>query len=186
MKGDGHINKKTRWHRSLLLCTVVLSSVLSGCGLLQKVGLLSGPPVVPPAAIDIPVPLAEQPSQLMLTLSAASDVNPDSQLRPSPIQVRIFVTDSQSEIASQGFDAVFDIGGTLIEPRPLATVTLRPGQVKELVLPTNKSQTRLAIAAAYRDPFQSIWITTTPITAQDTVRASATLAAQSVTINSNP
>lgn len=74
------------------------------------------------------------------------------------------------------------MAGNVIEPRPLATVTLRPGQVKELILPANKTLTLLAIAAAYRDPYQSIWMASAVVTPQDTVSATALLSAQRVTI----
>lgn len=164
-----------------MIGAIAVSGLLSGCGLLQKVGILPKPPE-PPPAVEAPVPLAEQPYELKLSLEATEAVNPDSQSRPSPIQVRIFLTDGASEIASKTFEEVFDMGGNVIEPRPLATVTLRPGQVKELTLPANKTQTLLAIAAAYRDPYQSIWMASAVVTPQDTVSAAASLSAQRVTI----
>jgi len=162
-----------------------LAVFLSSCGLLQKIGILSSPPDAP-IAVEAPVPLSEQPYKLVLTLSATDDVNPDTLSRPSPIQVRIFVTDAQSEIADKTFEEVFDLGGNLVDPRPLATVTLRPGQIRQVILPAYKSQNLLAIAAAYRDPFQAIWMTTGNVVPMNMVSATASISTQSVVITSTP
>jgi len=188
VKGD---NTKVRRSRRYLndyrqvVCIVSLSVFLSSCGLLQKIGILSPPPDAP-LAVEVPVPLSEQSYKLILTLSATDDVNPDSQSRPSPVQVRIFVTDAQSEIAGKRFEEVFDLGDDLVDPRPVATLTLRPGQIRQVILPANKSQNLLAIAAAYRDPFQSIWLTTGNVVPMDSVSATASISAQSVVITSTP
>jgi len=163
---------------------IVLSS---GCSILQKVGILSSPE---PAKFELPapapVPLSEQPYDLKLILSASDDLNPDTQSRPSPVQVRLFLTEPQSEISSKSFEEVFDFAGNVMEPRPLATVTMRPGEAKTVVLPAMKSQTLLVVAAAYRDPYQSIWSALAEITPLDTVNASATIGSALVTINPTP
>lgn len=162
------------------LLTIVLSS---GCGVLEKVGLVSGP-----AKIQDPVsvPLSEQPYDLKLILSASADLNPDTKARPSPVQVRLFLTEPQSEISTMSFENVFDFSGNVMEPRPLATVTMQPGDAKTVVLPAMKSQTLLLVAVAYRDPYQSIWSAVAHINPMDTVIASATLDAAFVTINTTP
>ena len=169
-----------RWTTALLI-----SALLSSCGILQKVGILSSPP---PAAVDTPAPtpLSQQPYELKLILSASAQLNPDTQGRPSPVQVRLFLTDAQSEIGSKSFEQVFDFAGNVMEPRPLATVTMRPGEAKTVVLPAMKSQTLLVIAAAYRDPYQSVWSAVAEISPQDTVNASATVGASIVSINPTP
>jgi type VI secretion system VasD/TssJ family lipoprotein len=171
-------------HRSITAVVLVfLASSLSGCGLLQKFGILSGPEIPPAPAIEIPVPLSEQPLELQLTVTASSDLNPDTQSRPSPVQLRVFLTDGKSELTGKSFEEVFDIGGNAIQPRPLATITLRPGQSRDLVLPANKTLTTLIVAAAYRDPYQAIWLGSAVLPAADNVSATATLSTAVVTIN---
>jgi len=166
-------------HILLILLGVMFCSLLSGCGLLQKTGLVSAPEQPEPR----PVPLSEQPYQLKLNLSASSDLNPDTQSRPSPVQVRVFMTDGQSEIGSKEFEEMFDYAGAQIEPRPVSTLTLRPGQTTELTLTSNKAQTRLVIAAAFRDPYQTLWKAAARITPTDTVSVNVSIGANTVTIS---
>jgi type VI secretion system VasD/TssJ family lipoprotein len=168
--------------KKMAAALILLSTLLSGCGLLQKVGILSAPEDVPSA----PVPLSEQPYTLNLSLSASSDLNPDTQSRPSPVQVRVFIAERESEIDSKSFEEMFDYAGNLIDPRPASTLTLRPGQTRTISLPANKSQTLIVVAAAYRDPYQTLWKAVSIIEPADTVTASATISADAVTISQNP
>ena len=166
---------------------LLVSSLLSSCGLLQKFGILSEPeapqaPVVQAPPPPPPPPLSEQPYQLNVKLSASADLNPDTQSRPSPVQVRIFVSDAQSELKNKEFEEVFEFEGNSIEPRPLTTITVRPGQTRNLFLPANKSQSLVMIAAAYRDPYQSLWKAIASVRPQDAVNISATVGADAVTI----
>lgn len=160
-------------------CVVVFMacSLMSGCGLLQKTGIL------PAAEAPAPPPLSSQPYELHLRLSASSDLNPDTHSRPSPVQVRVFVTEGQSEIANKEFEEMFDFAGNFMDPRPLSTVTLRPGQTRDIVLPANKSQSLLVIAVAFRDPYQALWKAAARVSPSDTVKASATISATTVTID---
>lgn len=162
---------------ALALSFVLIASLLSGCSLLQKFGILSEP---------ASVPLSSQVYEIHLKLTASADSNPDVKSRPSPIQVRVFIADPQSAIATKSFEEIFDYAGTTMEPRPLATITLRPGQTKDLVLPANKTQTQLVIAAAYRDPYQALWIAQAVVAPEDIVSASATIGSTIVTINPTP
>lgn len=164
---------------SRLMSLVLFALMLSSCALLEKTGLVSPPDKIPLP----PTPLSEQLYRLNLSLSASSDLNPDTLSRPSPVQVRVFMTDAQSEIGNKGFEDMFDYAGTQTGPRPLSTVTLRPGQSTMLTLTTNKTQTLLVIAAAFRDPYQSLWKATARITPADIVPISAHIGASTVTIN---
>ena len=176
-----------------LIAPVILllaSSLLTGCGLLQKIGILSTPEAPEAPTVQAPPPppppLSEQPYQLNLRLSASADLNPDTQSRPSPVQVRIFVTEAQSELGDKGFEEIFDFAGTSIDPRPLTTTTVRPGQTKNIVLPANKAQSLVVIAAAYRDPFQTLWKAIATVTPMDAVYLSANFSANAVTIKPRP
>lgn len=160
---------------TLALSLLLVTSLLSGCSLLQKVGVLSDP-----------APLSEQAYEIRLELTASADSNPDAQSRPSPVQVRVFIADPQAEMATKSFEEMFEFSGNVMDPRPLATITLRPGQTKNLVLPANKAQTHLVIAAAYRDPYQSLWMAQAMVTPKDIVSASASIGATAVTINLTP
>lgn len=168
----------------VLLCSVLLS-LLTGCGVLQKVGILKKAPEEPTRA-SAPLPLSEQPYSVELTLVASDQLNPDPQSRPSPVQVRVFLAEAQSEIGSSSFEELFDYAGNVMEPRPLAILLLRPGQTHNLSLPANKAQTLLVVAAAFHDPYQSLWKAAALISPQDIVRVEAGIDAASVTINPSP
>jgi type VI secretion system VasD/TssJ family lipoprotein len=159
------------------------ASLLSGCGVLEKVGILSGPEAPAIAAPPAPIPLSQQPYELTLRLTASNDLNPDTQSRPSPVQVRVFLMAPQADLDNKEFAEIFDFDGQVMEPRPLAKVTLRPGQTKDIVLPANKTQSMLMVAAAYRDPYQAVWKAIATVTPSDSAAALATIGANSVSIN---
>jgi type VI secretion system VasD/TssJ family lipoprotein len=92
----------------------------------------------------------------------------------------------QADINDKGFEEMFDYSGNFMDPRPLSTVTVRPGETKDIVLPANKSQSMLVIAAAFRDPYQSLWKAVATITPADTVAATASITATTITINPSP
>lgn len=181
-----HTNGTTRHTFTLakrLVGITLAASLLSGCGVLEKVGILSGPEAPAIAAPPAPIPLSQQPYELTLRLTATADLNPDTQSRPSPVQVRIFLMAPQADLESKEFAEIFDLNGQVMEPRPLATVTLRPGQTRDVVLPANKTQSMLLVAAAYRDPYQAVWKSIATVTPSDSAAALATIGANNVSIN---
>lgn len=163
----------------------VLATTLTGCSVLQKIGLLPAPVAAPPP-IPVPVPLSEQPYTLNLRLLASSGLNPDSQSRPSPVQIRVFIMQPQADIADKEFEVMFDYAGNVMEPRPATTLTLQPGQKKSIALSANKSQSMLVVAAAYREPYQSLWNAMTTIEPNDEVSVSARIGATAVTLHPSP
>lgn len=135
---------------------------------------------------DKSLPLTEQPYSIALRLLASSDLNLDSQSRAAPSRVRVFVMQPQTNIASMGFEELFEYGDYVMTPPPMASVTLQPGQSTELVLQANKAQSMIVVAAAYRDPYQSVWRAIAEITPSDEVAAAATIGAKTVTIHTSP
>ncbi|MFK7853265.1 MAG: type VI secretion system lipoprotein TssJ [Granulosicoccus sp.] len=183
MQGTSRI-MRTEWSACarlpLFAMVLLLSTLSSGCSILQKTGILPAP------AGQTDAVLPTQTYEMRLILSASKDLNPDAQSRPSPVQVRLFLANPQSEIATKSFEEMFDFDGNIMDPRPLATITLRPDQTKTVVLPATRSQTLLVIAAAYRDPYQSIWSAIAEISPKDVVNASATIGSNVVTIDPTP
>lgn len=186
--GDMKISRRRVFARFFTLAIVGVSgSTIAGCSLLQKFRILSKPETpAQPAPVPVPVPLAEQPYTLNLRLLASSDLNPDAQSRPSPVQVRVFLMQPQADIANKGFEELFDYAGNFMEPRPMTTLTLQPDQTRDIVVPANKTQTMLVIAAAYRDPYQAFWKAIARIEPADEVSASVNIGASAVTINPSP
>lgn len=149
---------------------LLLSLIISGCGLFGK---------------DEPAAQVEQSYTLDLQLSASESLNPNTQGRPSPLLVRVFATEAGTEINSTEFEKVFDLNNQVMNPRPLQSIFVRPGEVKELRFQLNMIQTRLLIAAAYRDPHQAIWKSAAIISPQATVNVSATLAESEISIKAS-
>lgn len=156
------------------LWLVLLSALLSGCGILQSLGILSEP--------EDPTPLSAKTYTAQLTLAASNDTNPDTRSRPSPIQVRVFLTQPQSDLLDRQFEELFDYAGVSIEPRPSAIVTLTPGQTHTVELSGNMTQTLLIVAAAYRDPYQTIWRASMQLDPDESVERFATITASEVVI----
>jgi len=181
MQANRDIKTSWRFLRRLVFVFVVMTlsaGSLSGCSLLQKFGIIAAP--------ADPIPLSEQPYTLNLRLLASSGLNPDSQSRPSPVQVRIFVMQPQVDIVDKAFEEMFDYAENVMDPRPLITLTLQPGQKKNVSLSANKSQSMLVVAAAYRDPYQSLWNAVATIEPTDDTAMSATIGATTVTLHHSP
>ena len=183
----GHLEEKHLHRvRTLFFCSCVL--LLNGCGifngLLEKVGLASP---APDAAVPaIPIPLSEQPYEVALTIIASDDINPDVQARPSPAKTRIFLTTPDVDLKAMPIEKIFELGDLQMEQKPAATITLRPGTQSNIKLNGNKSQTRLTIAVAYREPYRTQWIESKTIDNADRVNISVRVTSLAVKIGPSP
>jgi len=126
--------------------------------------------------------LSEQTYQLVLELSAASDVNRDAGSRPSPVRTLVFLTEPDVDVAAKPYESLFGVATADIDPKPDATLVMQPGGQNAIVLSGMKSQTRLSVAAAFREPYRTRWITSRIITPDDTMRASVSINALYVEI----
>ncbi len=122
---------RSRW--GLLL----LAAALSGCAATES---------------KLPVPYE-------LAFDAGSDVNPDSQGRPSPVQITVYELTSTSAFQSTDYfalqaDARKALGGDLLETQQL---TLHPGTAETLRRPGHVGAKALGIVAGYRDLDGSQW-----------------------------
>jgi len=142
--------------RPPLIGSLLFSSLLlAGCGLFSKATPLPAP--------VLETPLTQAPIALSLTINVDKDVNEDSNGRPSPVRLRAFLVEQDVELVDKPFNEIFDFGGTEIDPRPSANIVLKPGAQEKLILYGNKSQTKLVLAAGYREPYQAIWILQTAV-----------------------
>lgn len=100
-----------------------------------------------------------KPVQTQATLIASTDVNPDSEGRPSPVVVRIYQLRGDAEFNDAGFFALFDneqaaLGSSLIMRDER---TLFPGQRAPLSVALAPDARFLGVVAAYRDIRSSRW-----------------------------
>ncbi len=152
-----------------LMVILLLSTGLGACALLPEIGFLSPP-------------LAEQPYEIKLTVSVAEDINLDVASRASPVKARIFLTEPDIDFSERELSEVFAFDGEEVNPAPLMTVMLRPNTSKVLLLSGMKSQTRLTIAAAFRQPYQTRWLASQIIEPRDSMQVQAAVTALAVEI----
>jgi len=153
--------------------------MLSGCSLLQSVGIL-------PESDDAAASAVEQTYTLELSIVASKDLNPDARSVPSPVQVRVFLMEPSDDIRSISFEELFDYAGNMMEPRPLTTLVIQPGETTDIVLQAPTSRPTLVIAAAYRDPYQALWKAVDTVVPSATVSVSARIHANGVATQQTP
>jgi len=128
-----------------------LIALLSGCGFFSKKTSESPQtPAVPP--------LSQVPYRANLTIQADKNINADVNGRPSPVALRIFLVAPEVELANKTFEEIFDFNGSEISPRPIKNFILKPGETKLTSLNGMKTQSKLVIAAGFRDPYQTNWL----------------------------
>jgi type VI secretion system protein VasD len=99
--------------------------------------------------------------QTRALLSAAQDVNPDLNGRPSPVVVRIYQLRGDAEFSKADFMGLFVrekevLGGNLID---VEEFDLHPGESLETRLPMARDTRYIAAAAGFRDIGNAQWRT---------------------------
>jgi type VI secretion system protein VasD len=152
----------------LKLCALLAALIVqSACG------LLPGKAPKTPAAQDY---------QFSVSLTAPPDSNPDARSQPSPVRVRIFLLEPDSDLVTQPFERVFDFDGSGAPPKPNTILVLNPGTTQSVTVSGKKNQTKLVIAAAFRDIHSAKWIETKSIIPSNPGIITATVNAASVEI----
>lgn len=125
-------------HRGLL---VLAMAWLGGCA--------SRPTVAPPP----------EPGAVTVSIDAATDVNPDRDGRPSPIQVWLFVLDSGEAFSRADYFTLSDGLHAPLGSAYLARhmVTLAPGEHGELSLARSASAHVLGVIAGYQAIDSAQW-----------------------------
>lgn len=175
----------TKKHNFLSQASVLAAALLlSSCGMvngfLQGVGLASKPPEIPIAPIEIP--LSEQPMNVVLELTIDDDINPDVSNRPSPARARVFLSDSNIDLMSLPLEEIFEYGDNTLDLKPSASLTVRPGSTNKLVLDTVKTNNKITVAVAFRDPYSTQWIQNFDISVADSVEVSAQITPIAITL----
>ncbi|MEE9318993.1 MAG: type VI secretion system lipoprotein TssJ [Granulosicoccus sp.] len=170
----------TRKYLILLFLSLIAFS-LTGCGLLQKIGILPSPPESVVPALE--VPLSQQTMITTLEITAEVNINLDTNSRPSPVKVRVFLTEPGIDLKSHTIEDIFELSGTELSATPRATTVIRPGASTSMTLTGVKSETQLSIAVAYREPYKTQWIVTHQMKSNDSVQISARITEFEVSFN---
>lgn len=188
VRGGTDKGRARRLAQAMLLALAAPS--LGGCGLLQSIGLLPAPPAPVVAAPQPPPPPPTY--ALRVVLSASEDVNPDARGRPSPIRVQLYVGERDPRLDEAGFAAVFGAGPGSADgdgvalPTPFETLVLRPGERVDLALEPPRGHSRLAVAAAFREPWSALWSDAITLDTSVATVVGATLEAARVTLRAAP
>jgi type VI secretion system protein VasD len=104
-------------------------------------------------------PKPKEPFRLDLTVSAASDVNPDNQKRAAPITVRIYELKTDGAFNAADFFTLQDKDKTVLSDDLVKRdqFQLRPGEHTTIARTADPATTTLGILAAYRDLPDSVW-----------------------------
>lgn len=114
-----------------------------------------------------------QPSRtLTITLSASSNVNPGPDGGASPLPVQVYVLRSTGAFQSQDYFGLKG-GGASSDQVDSSSVSLRPGETKQVTVNTGTGGAYLGVIAGYRNIDSANWRATTSIGTSDAYRVSA-------------
>jgi len=155
---------------------LALSSIfLSGCGFLKK--------EKPTFNFPTPeIPLSQQPYEFEVTITGSENLNPDPQGRPSPVRMRIFLTEPQTGIVQLPFEQVFEFSSVPPPVEPAATLVIQPGATESIVITGMKTHSNLTVAGAFRDPFSVQWVSAKQLDTDKAVNVAATVSPLGVVI----
>ncbi len=107
------------------------------------------------------------PTEVMVTMSAASDVNPDRNDRPSPIMVRVYELRSAGVFESADFFGLFEQDQQVLGSDHVNRweFQLEPGERINLDAEFRSDSGYLGVVAAYRDVEHARWRAFAPIRA---------------------
>lgn len=114
-----------------------------------------------------------QPRTLNVTLAASGNVNPGPDGRAAPLPVQLYVLRSTGTFQSLdyfGLRAGSGLSGDQVDSR---SVSLRPGETKQLVVNTGTDGAYIGVAAGYRNIDSANWRAVTPIGTSDSYSVSA-------------
>ena len=133
----------------------VCRSMLTGLLTVAMVGLLSA------CAAD-PVP---KPEPIGIQITAAADVNPDMQGRPSPVILHIIELTSTEQFSRLDYMGLTQPSGAGLGADLLGKnqMVLQPGESRTLPLDLNPLTTVVGFVAGYRDIDNAAWRQTVPV-----------------------
>ena len=128
---------------------------------------------------------APKRENLGLQISAAADVNPDMQGRPSPIILHVMELNSTEQFNRLDYMGLTQPSGAALGPELLGKnqLVLQPGESKTLPLELNPMTTAIGLVAGYRDIDNAAWRRIVPITQGKTKGISITLEQTQIVAN---
>jgi type VI secretion system protein VasD len=109
------------------------------------------------------------PTNISINVSTATDVNPDSTGRPSPIVTRIYELGGTDRFSKADIFQLLDhdkdgLGSEMLDSQEMV---LQPGEARTVKLPVKDGAKYLGVTAAYRDVDHADWRTVTVMPASE-------------------
>lgn len=147
-------------HGAQLLCAVPYAASLSRRRWLAGVGIVLAGCAKPP----LPPPPPPKPKTLTLDIQAASNVNPDSRGRPSPVVVRVYELKAAGPFEAADFVSLYEKDQSLLATEIVVRdeFVLNPGESKMLKREAGDSKF-LGAMAAFRDLESARWRAVSPL-----------------------
>ena len=136
------------------------------------------------AACASPPPLPK-PHKLQIDITAANDVNPDVDNRPSPVILHMLELSAVDEFNKADFfsltanDAAA-LGGDVLNK---TEIILTPGSSKSLTLELKADTTNIGFVAGYRDIDNARWRVSKEVSTAETSQMSVEIGNQKISIN---
>ena len=113
------------------------------------------------AACAAKPPKPPKPQPVALTIAVSADVNPDSQMRPSPIVVRLYQLKDDAAFKAADFYALYDkdqvtLGAALVSREDFE---FAPGERHSADMALSTDARFIGVIAAYRDIRNAQWRT---------------------------
>lgn len=125
-----------------------------------------------------------KPAVIQTIVTVASDVNPDTRGRASPIVLRLFELKNLGAFQSADFFSLLErdkeaLGGELVAREEF---TLAPGEKKHFERALQPDTRYVAVVAAFRDLEKSSWRASIPVRLSQSMPVSISLRSRDVTI----
>ena len=156
-----------RLNRFPLAVVAASGLCFAGCG---------GPPPPPP------------PTVVEMTVSAASDINPDPSGHPAPVVVRIYRLATDTQFKALDYFQLADSAAAKLGPDLLGVsdVTVTPGSSQVITRELKPGEQILGVTAAFRDIDHASWRATAPVPPNRTTRFHINIEGKSVAIAREP
>ncbi|UJF20480.1 type VI secretion system lipoprotein TssJ [Shewanella sp. OMA3-2] len=99
------------------------------------------------------------PASTDITFQASADINPDINLRPSPVVVKIFELSSRTIFDTQDFFTLYENAESVLGPDLIRKdeLELQPSEIREYPMSLGHNTRYVGVIVAYRDIDSSRW-----------------------------
>jgi type VI secretion system protein VasD len=125
----------------------------ASCAKVPPPPALPAPPALPPITIAAPREAPPTPVRAAMMLTAAADVNPDRNQRPSPVVIRIYQLRRDEPFKAAPFEPLYDDDMKTLGEAFLTRdeFTLKPGERRAVDVELAVDTRFIGVLAAFRD-----------------------------------